>query len=315
MEQALNTQKVWGWKIVAYLFLLGAGAGIYLVGFYLVLSKLAVILAAPVTIIGALLLLCDTGRKGTFYRAFARPLSSWIARGAIIITVFIILNLIHIFAWAWPSTWLSGAPDLHRALGVIASIFAVLALVYTGLLLRVAKPIPFWNTSFLPGIFLVSGISTGTMAVALSLSVYGLSTGSAMAQPLILLARFDVFVIVVEALIICFYLWRMHQLKAARPSVHMVTKGSLAAPFWGGVVAAGLVVPFAFEVYKTYLSTIDPVAVLALTAVASIIGLMGGFMLRYIVVAGGTSTPLNVEGVLISYPDTYRVKVLRQATF
>ena len=55
MEEALNAQKVWGWKIAAYLFLAGVGAGAYLVGFafnltrpeFMLLSKLTVLIAAP----------------------------------------------------------------------------------------------------------------------------------------------------------------------------------------------------------------------------------------------------------------------------
>jgi len=54
-KEALNTQKVWGWKVVAYLFLAGVGAGAYLIGFvfslthpeFILLSKITVLLAAP----------------------------------------------------------------------------------------------------------------------------------------------------------------------------------------------------------------------------------------------------------------------------
>jgi len=323
MEKALNTQKVLGWKIAAYLFLVGMGAGAYLAGFvfnlihpeFALLSKLTVLLSAPLVIVSLLFLILDLGRKTPFYLTFLRPLSSWIARGTIIVTIFIILNLIHIGLWIWPSTWLAGAPGLHLALGSVASVFAVLTLIYTGLLLGSAKPIPFWNTSFLSVLFLVSGISMGIMGAALFLSVYGLSAGLAIHQPLMFLACYDAFIIIVEALIIYFYLWRMHQLTATRTSARMVLRGSLAALFWGGVVAAGLVVPFVAEIYKTYLPTVNPVAVLALTAVASILGLAGGFILRYIIVAGGIRAPLNAKGVSVPPPDTYRAKVIRRATF
>jgi len=318
---ALNTQKVWGWKVAAYLFLAGVGAGAYLIGFifslahpeFILLSKVTVLLAAPLVIVGALFLILDLGQKTLAPLVFLRPLSSWIARGTIIITVFIILDLIHIGMWIWPFTWLEGALGLRLALGGATSVFAVLTLIYTGLLLGTAKPIPFWSISILPVLFLVSGVSTGTMGAAFSLSAYSLSTGSSVEPPLMLLARYDAFVIILEALIICFYLIRMYRLTAARTSAYLVTKGSLAVHFWGGVVIAGLAVPFAFEVYNTYLPIANPMTVLVLTAVASIIGLIGGFMLRYVVVSGGTRTPLNVEGVLVPPPDPYRVKVTRRA--
>jgi hypothetical protein len=40
-----------------------------------------------------------------------------------------------------------------------------------------------------------------------------------------------------------------------------------------------------------------------LTVLAGILGLIGGFLLRYVVVAGGVKSPLNGEGILIFPPD------------
>lgn len=321
VKETMDSQKTWGGKIAAYLFLAGVGAGAYLVGFLanllypdlVILSKIGVLLSVPLVIIGILFLICDLGKRPLAFLVFSQPKSSWIARGTIIITVFVILALVHIGVWIWPFTILEGIPGLHLALGSIAAIFALLTLIYTGMVLGAAKPIVFWDSMFLPGLFLVSGISTGTMGVAFYLSVYGLSAGLAFEQPLTLLVRYDAFIIIVEALIICFYLFRMYQLTEATTSVRMVVRGNLAVPFWGGVVAAGLVIPFAFEVYITYLSTVTPI--LVLTALSSIIGLVGGFMLRYIVVAGGVSIPLSVNGIPVPLPKTLRAKVSQRIAF
>lgn len=323
MEEAVHIPKLWDWKIAAHLFLVGVGAGTYLVGFILtltrpeliLLSKVTVSIAAPLVIVGTIFLILQLGQKANAFRAFSRPVSSWMARGAIILTVFVILGLIHIGTWIWPSTVLGDAPGLRLTLGSVASVFAVFVLIYTGMLLRALKPIAFWNTLTLPLLFLVSGISTGIMGAALVLAVYGFSTGLTVERPLVLLARYEAFIIIVEALILGFYLWRMRRVIAARDSVRIVTKGNLAAGFWVGVVAAGLVVPLAFAVYHIYLSAVDPLAVVILTIVASIIGLVGGFMLRYIVVAGGTSAEINVEGVLVPLPETSRATVSRRVAF
>ena len=51
IEEALKPQRVWGWGVAVYLFLVGIGAGTYLVGFilnlinpeFMLLSKLATI--------------------------------------------------------------------------------------------------------------------------------------------------------------------------------------------------------------------------------------------------------------------------------
>jgi len=318
--ETVNTQKAWGGKIAAYLFLAGVGAGAYLVGFLVnlfypdlvILLRIGVLLGAPLVIIGILFLIWDLGKKPLAFLVFSQPKSSWIARGTIIITVFVILALVHIGMWIWPFTILEGVPGLHLALGSIAAIFALLTLIYTGMVLGAAKAIAFWDSMFLPGLFLISGISTGTMGLAFYLSVYGLSAGLAFEQPLAFLARYDAFIIIVEALIICFYLFRMYRLTEATTSARTVVRGNLAVPFWGGVVAAALVVPFVFDVYITSLSTAGPAAVLVLTAVAGIIGLFGGFMLRYIVVAGGASISLNVNGIPVPVPQTSKAKVFQR---
>lgn len=321
IEEAVNGQKVWGWKLAAYLFLAGAGAGAYLVGFItnliypelVIVTKVGILLGAPLVITGILFLIMDLGRETRAFLAFSQPGSSWIARGTIIITVFVLLDLIYLATWIWPVTLLEGVPSLHSALGCIVAIFAFLTLIYTGMVLGAAKPIAFWDPIVLPWLFLISGVSVGIMGVAFSLSVYGLSTDLTFEQPLTLLARYDTFIIIFEALIIGFYLWKTYQVRAARVSVHMVTKGMLAKYFWGGVVVAGLVVPFAFAIYGAYMSTAIPI--LVLTVLSSIIGLVGGFMLRYTIVAGGASMPLTVNGTLVPAPKTSRTKASQRIAF
>jgi formate-dependent nitrite reductase membrane component NrfD len=320
IEESVYTQRIWGWQITTYLFLAGIGAGAYIIGFifnlahpeFVILPKVAVILGAPLVIIGVLFLIADLGRKTLFPLAFSQPLSSWIARGTIIITVFIILDLVHIGLWIWPSTLLENLPGLLLSLWVITAIFAVLTLIYTGLVLGAAKPIHFWNTSLLPILFLASGIFTGIMGIASCLIAYTLFAEVAIEQLLMVMARYVIFITIVEAIIISFYLWRTHQVIAARTSVRIVTRGHLAVTFWNGVVVAGLLIPLAFAIYYIYLPIANPVSVLVLAIVVSIIGLIGGFILKYIVVAGGTRTLLNVKGVLVLPPDIYRARFVRK---
>ena len=107
IEEAVKGQKVWGWELAWYLFLAGVGAGAYLLGFVLELvdadlvpiSRITVIFSAPIVILGTIFLILDLGRKPLFFLACAQPSSSWIARGTIILTVFIILDLLYIFGW------------------------------------------------------------------------------------------------------------------------------------------------------------------------------------------------------------------------
>jgi len=209
---------------------------------------------------------------------------------------------------------LAGAPLL--TLGIITSIFAVLCLVYTGLLLGVVKSVVvLWSGTFLPVLFLISGLSMGTMAAVFVLSLSKLAVGSTEIQTLVILARFNFFVIIIEAMVIGLYLGSMQVFGAAKNPARVLTRGRLAGAFWGGVVAAALVIPFILEALKAY-ATIGPVAILVLAVVSSVIGLVGGFMLRYVIVYGGTRTLLNVQGTLVSPPpEEYKVKAIERATY
>jgi formate-dependent nitrite reductase membrane component NrfD len=320
MEKAPKTQEVMGWKVAASLFLIATGAGSYLIGFlsglidpegFIVLSRLAVILAAPFVLVGGCLLLCDMGQKSKFYHMISRPGSSWMSRGAFFVTLFLVFNLIHLFTGLWPATTLLTHPATYLLVGTIASILAVLTLVYTGFLLGAVKSILFWSSSFLPWLFLLSGLSTGAMAISLLFSVYRFSGGEASAQPLPGLARFNFFVILVEAIVLSSYLGVMRSRAAG--SVKTLTHGKLAKAFWGGVVFAALIVPFVMEALKAFVRP-SPTPLLVLALLGGIIGLIGGYMLRHVVVYGGTRIPLNVQGQVVAPPpEKYETKVIDSA--
>ena len=129
-----KTQSKWRWLIAAYLFLAGLGAGAYAAGVALDLlggkanssvAKIGVSLGLPCVLVGCLFLILDLGSPTKFWRAFMRPGTSWIARGTIIITIFMILDAIHIAFWVWPfPDVLADAVTARHALGVVGTVFA-----------------------------------------------------------------------------------------------------------------------------------------------------------------------------------------------
>jgi formate-dependent nitrite reductase membrane component NrfD len=317
MERAPKTQEVMGWKVAASLFLIATGAGSYLIGFlfglidpegFIVLSKLAVILAAPFVLVGGCLLLCDMGQKSKFYHMISRPGSSWMSRGAFFVILSLMFNLIHLFVGIWPTTILLATPAVYLMVGIIASILAVLTLVYTGFLLGAVKAIPFWSSSFLPWLFLLSGLSTGAMATSLAFSIYKFAGGEGPVHHLTYLAYFNFFVIILEAIVLSSYLGVMRSRSAG--SVKTLTRGKLAKAFWGGAVFAALIVPFVMEALKAFIPP-SPAPLMILSLLGGIIGLIGGYMLRHVVVYGGTRVPLNVQGQsVVPPPEKYETKVI-----
>jgi formate-dependent nitrite reductase membrane component NrfD len=320
MEKTPKTQDVMGWKVAASLFLIATGAGSYLAGFLFglmdpagsaALSTLTVILGAPFVIVGGGLLLCDMGQKSKFYHMVSRPGSSWMSRGTFFLILFVLFNLIHLFAGSGPAAVLLTSPAVYFTIRILASVLALLTLVYTGFVLGVVKAIPFWSSAFLAWLFLFSGLSTGSMAASLVFSMVKLAGGGGTVQHLIHLARFNFFFIILEAIVLATYL---NVMKSRSPgSVRTLTRGKLAGVFWGGVVVAALIVPCIIEALKSFVMT-GPASLLVLTLIGGIIGLIGGYMLRHVIVYGGTRIPLNVQGQSVAPPpEKYETKVIDAA--
>ncbi len=294
MEEKLKGGFVFGWKVIAYLFFAGVGGGAAAVGalFHVIhpevesVTRAGLILGAPLVIVGCLLLFFDLGRPWAVFRALSRPNQAWIARGTIILTVFIIFQAIQFAGWVWPFRASMDDSSLFSLLNVLGGIFGVLTVLYTGFLFDTTRSIPFWSTPILPLLFLVSGVSTGIFALMLLL-VTGLSVNEEIA----LLSQIDLYLILFEGLILFFYIHGMHEVTAARASVRRLIKEDLSSIFWAGVVALGLLVPFLIEVFLA-----DRVFAIVMTCLC---GLIGGIFVRYVVVAGAVKAPLNAEGVLI----------------
>jgi formate-dependent nitrite reductase membrane component NrfD len=281
-------QTEWRWLIAIYLFLAGAGSGAHITGVYadfLGWSKVAAIgvcLGWPCVLIGCMCLLGDLGQIKNAWRVARKPDTSWIARGTIIISIFMIIGFVHTVLWIWPGIMAGTDDGARHFLGALGAFFAFGTMVYTGLLLGDAIPIPFWSTVLLPILFFVSALSTGIMAVVLA----GVITGVDQEQ-LLGLGRVDILVIVVEGLVLAAYLHGSYRLPNSRMSAEHLLRGEAAGMFWGGVGVCGLLIPLVFEALGVH--GVGAVA-------ASILGLIGGLCLRYVVLAGGAMYPMSAAG-------------------
>lgn len=289
----LKAQTKWGWLIAAYLFLAGAGGGAYVTGAvagfggpeWTLISKIGVLLSFPLVGLGCLFLIIDLGSPKNFWRAAMKPGTSWIARGTIIITIFMILGVLHAGLWIWPSGMLDTAQGLRTLISVLGILFAFGTMIYTGILLGASRPLAFWSTAMLPLLFLVSALSTGMMAVILIGSLAG-----AAEHTLLALAKIDLLIIILEVFVLGFFLQATHRVRESRASARLVLAGSVAPLFWLGVVCLGLMVPLAFDLLSIY--TLSGPVAHALGLLAACCGLLGGLFLRKVVLSGGIHAPL-----------------------
>jgi len=284
-------QKEWGWLVVLYVFLAGLGGGTFLFSFilsfvdtYSAAAQIGTLVGPLLVALGSVMLLFDLGSVTRAYRLFTTPatlLSSWMIRGAWILTGFIILGL----AYALPAfssfDWLpwEQTSGFGLGLGVAAAVLAIVVTVYPGLLLGVIKSIPLWNTSALPPLFFLSGLDTGLALLVLISLPFSPAVGT---DGFHLLAAIDAGVIVLLIVALGAYIEIVRQAgNTAAASIRLL----MTPLFICGVVVSGLLLPLGMFIYGIYLSDVQSVRLL--DGVASLLILTGGLLLRLGIIRSG----------------------------
>ena len=308
MNQSIGErQTIWGWKVALYLFLAGGACGAYLTGVVAEFAtrgtdwdpipKIGVTIGAPLVAFSTLFLIWDLGRPFGFHRAGFHPSTSWISRGVFILTLFIMVGLIHLAL-----VWLDASEGVLRGVGVAGGVLAVMTMVYTGLLLGSAHAIPFWSTPALPLLFVVSALSAGVMAVSLAASIYVAGWDKPVGPEEELLTA-DSILLVIEALVVFSFLYLIRVSPAAKASVDSLVRGDLAGVFWMGFIVMGLMVPLSMEL--TLLASLEDAGTAERTIVSVIglaPGLVGGYILRHLIMSAAIKGPLVVIGRMVPVP-------------
>ena len=305
----LRPQEHWGWIIALYLYLAGMGAGSYIIGaiihWFINPSRVvfiwglpldpakAAILWGPILVaIGAPFLILDLGIKKRFLYACLNPRTSWVARGFLILSIFIVFGLVLFaksilrFEWLHPESALWHIPE------VITFAFAFGTAIYTGILLKATKSIPLWNTYLLPLLFLVSALSTGSMAIILSTLGTGLFSHDAGALKVLISG--EQILVVIEGIVLYLYLSRSYRAsEQGKDSVRLLLFGEKKLIFWGGIVLLGFIFPVILENIASFF----PGNAL-LIFIAGILLLFGGFFLRLGVLSAGIKEQIPMHRLM-----------------
>ncbi len=310
----LRPQEEWKGIIAIYLYLAGMGAGSFIIGTLigwlnvkldipflpsidlfgrtLNLSSVPILWGPVMVAIGAPFLILDLGIKWRFIYACLNPRTSWVARGFIILSIFIVLGLVLLAKSVVPFEGLLPGSVLWRILEIIAFIFAFATAIYTGILLKATKSIPLWNTGLLPLLFLVSGLSTGSMAMILSTLGTGFFSHDAAA--LKVLMHGEQVLVVVEAIVLYFFLFRGYRAsEQGKDSIRLLVFGEMKLIFWGGVVLLGLIFPMILENIASFFP-----GNVALIFVAGTLLLCGGFFLRLGILRAGIKDQIPMHRLM-----------------
>src|SRR5262245_43982250 len=263
----------WTMEIVWYFFLGGVAGGAYFTAAIAdnfggardsIVARTGYLLSLPLVMLCGLLLIADLGTPSRFLNML-RFFSFWnpMSIGAWAVGVFGLFTFVSSVLSFQRSP---GKIALRRKIGLVGTVFGFFLASYTGVLLD-ATAQPLWSDARLMGaLFLASGASTGLAAVTLLVFLGGGSAGEVWDK----LKRADRFAIVFELIVLALFLM---MLSSARQPL---TTGPAARLFWGGLVVVGLLIPLGLEILGHGARLVG--------ALSAVLVLIGGFILRYVMV-------------------------------
>jgi formate-dependent nitrite reductase membrane component NrfD len=287
-------ESAWGWLIISYLFLAGAGSGAFLAAvacdllapdWSKALARAGSIASGPLVIVGTACLVFDL--EAGFWQPWRQiylvsNLTSMISWGVIILSAFIPVALLYAAALNEISFVGRYAKKYIRHLEIIGSILAVSTAGYTGVLIAVVNGVPFWNTPVMPVLFMASAMSTGLAVAMIGAAIIDISTIRTLSN----FALGHVIFLAIEAVVLMmFILMSLTRSIEAAASANILLSGFLSPYFWALVVMVGILVPFLLSIVEYYeYGEMSKYLVVG----ADLCVLVGGMSLRALIVFSGT---------------------------
>ena len=299
----IDPMHIWGWEIPVYLFLGGLAAGLLVLGAALearrggetlpVAVRRAPFAALALLSAGMVALLLDLEYPThvlRFYLAFvpASPMSwgSWILILVVPVGLWLGFGLLtrderislggSKFVPAALVRAATRSFDRYRRAVLTLAVIAGISLgAYTGLLLGTLGARPLWNSGILAPLFLVSGVSTAAAFLSLGRVPPALEER---------LSRWEVRLIATEIALVAVLLVDLSTGSAvAQAAASQLLSGPYTGAFWGLVLLLGLLVPLTLRLFER--TRHAPPA-----AAASVLVLIGGLALRWVLVLAGQTT-------------------------
>ncbi|MBC8338954.1 MAG: polysulfide reductase NrfD [Alphaproteobacteria bacterium] len=323
---------LWGLPVIGYLFLAGVGAGALTVsasvllrgggggfaGQHFEIARYGAFLAPLPLVVGCLLLILELGsfEAGHWFKwinLYKTINLSPMSIGTWLLTGFIGISILYAYTFLPKTPGLGKNKDqLRRLLAWVSVPLGISTAVYTGVLLGAMPARPFWNSPVLAMLFLVSALSTGVAVILLFRAIFPPRKAEEPHKPMVaeyfqkrdqsayLLTASDLMLVGFEMLVIFLFIMYAHlSVGAVKGSISVILfGGEMSVLFWFGVVIVGLLAPALIELYYVIPKLLNHQpfdAPLIIEIVVPIAVLIGGFMLRYVVVMAGQITgPIGI---------------------
>lgn len=313
VNMTFATQDWWTWWIAVYLYFGGMGAAILVVTFltdmYLKHDPKLVIWGAFSGIImlaaGSLLLFMHLLHHAAVINVL-NPLvlikqpTAWIAWGTQFIIWMMVWGVFYAYPYIRDSVYFQRMPivgrllqtniaawicekccrPFHKTIGWLAAINGIGVAVYTGLLLQSFPAVALWHNPGVPLLFTVSAFSTAMAFLLLLLNLVFVDDGEG-ANLRTFYERLDVMLIAAELVILfSFFFYMSAGSESALRSLDLLWNdmGWLI-----GFIGFGLIVPFFLELRCVLRGSLGHAPII----IASLLVLVGGYLLRHYFLAAG----------------------------
>ncbi len=281
-------EQTWGTIIAWYLFLAGVGAGAFITAALLrwkcpeaVRMRRAALIISPIVVAIGLVLLIVDAEAGLYnpwrFIYLLTNFSSVMTWGVVFLSLFMVLELITLLLELLKK-------QVPAALWIAGIVLSVCVAGYTGALLGACITYPLWNNGLLPALFLVSALSAGMAAVLLAGAIrYPDELAQAGSTK-----KIHFFLPIIEILLIAaVFAVTASTSETGLESVMGLVSGEWSLMFWLGLAGIGLIVPVIAEAYSLFIASHEfetSFAARGLGGATDICVLVGGFMLRYLIV-------------------------------
>jgi len=299
-------QDYWKTKVALYFFFEGAGAGCYFVailahllkGPLSLFAKSGLIAGVMLVILGAIFLWLDLGKKGRFYWSAKNPKTSWIARGVILVSLFLLLGITYIANSIWPLTWLNGAYILRAVWGGITALLALAISIYPSMLLKSCKPFKLWDSSIIVVLFVMLSLLTGVAILLLVPFTTGFKLG--ITTEILSSLRFGLAVcnglLLAEIITLGVYLFSLYETGSSeKASILRLIQGDLR-PYFALMIVMGWILPLIL--IPAGLFTNSTGMITAVSLISAIFLIVGALIARYVLLTAATREPPLLPGLM-----------------
>jgi Ni/Fe-hydrogenase subunit HybB-like protein len=288
----MNNQIVWGVPHIFAIFLILAASGVLNVAsissvfhktFYHPLARLSALLAITLLLGGLAVLMLDLGRPDRLIIAVTNyNFKSIFAWNIFLYTGFILICVIYL--------WFMMERRMHNyypTIGLIAFVWRLVLTTGTGSIFGFLMARAAYNTAIMAALFIALSLALGLAVFLLVLIMQFRSLGEkVLHRPKVLLG---ILIGAVFYLVLVYHFTHLYFASRHEVEYFILANGSIyTVLFWGGYIFLGTILPLLLLYHERF--SRNHASIVA----ASILTIVGGFALLYVIIIGGQAYPLEI---------------------